>query len=143
MVKVAEKTLTVCYLGLGANLGDRQENIRRALELLREAPGVRVLRVSTLEETPPIGPGRQANYLNAVAAIETTLAPLDLLDRLQAIETRLGRVRLERWGPRTIDLDILVYGKEFISHPRLTVPHPEIKHRDFVQRELKEVGYRG
>ncbi len=94
------------------------------------------------EETLPIGPA-QSKYLNGVAAIETTLAPLGLLDRLQAIETRLGRVRTERWGPRMIDLDILFYGQETISHPRLTVPHPEIRQRDFVQRELKELGYRG
>ena len=156
MVQVAERTenppappfakggikggFVLCYIGLGANLGDREENIRRALELLRETPGVRVLKVSTLEETEPIGPA-QPRYLNGVAAIETRLEPLDLLDRLQAIETRLGRARKERWGARTIDLDILIYGRETISHPRLIVPHPEIRNRWFVQRELKELGF--
>ncbi|OGR90047.1 MAG: 2-amino-4-hydroxy-6-hydroxymethyldihydropteridine diphosphokinase [Elusimicrobia bacterium RIFCSPLOWO2_01_FULL_59_12] len=142
MAKVALQQVVVCYIGLGANLGDREENIRRALELLRETPNVRVVRVSTLEETVPFGPVQPA-YLNGVAAIETALEPLELLDRLQAIEARLGRARAERWGPRTIDLDILYYGNEQIAHPRLTVPHPEIYQRDFVQRELKEAGYHG
>jgi 2-amino-4-hydroxy-6-hydroxymethyldihydropteridine diphosphokinase len=142
MEKVAQRKTVVCYIGLGSNIGDRQENIRRALELLRESPGVRVQKVSLVEETQPIGPA-QPNFLNAVAAIETSLEPLDLLDRLQAIETRLGRVRGERWGPRTIDLDILFYGDQTISHARLTVPHPEIKQRYFLQRELKEIGFHG
>jgi len=109
---------------------------------LKAAPGVRVLQISSLEETRPIGP-EQADFLNGVVSIETTLRPLDLLDRLQAIEKQLGRQHTEPWGPRTIDLDLLYYGHETISHPRLTVPHPEIGHRAFIQRELKEVGFHG
>jgi 2-amino-4-hydroxy-6-hydroxymethyldihydropteridine diphosphokinase len=130
------------YIGLGSNLGDRDANIRRALDLLRQTPGIRVVQISQLEETTPIGPA-QPTYLNGVAAVETTLSPLALLDRLQQIEECLGRVRTERWGARTIDLDILHYGQERILHPRLTVPHPQIPNRDFVQRELREVGYHG
>jgi 2-amino-4-hydroxy-6-hydroxymethyldihydropteridine diphosphokinase len=131
-----------CYVGLGSNLGSREENITRALSLLRETRGIRVLSVSSVEETAAIGPA-QPNYLNAVAAIETTLPPLELLDTLQQIESQLGRVRSERWGPRTIDLDILLYGDARISHPRLVVPHPQIASREFVQRELQQAGYRG
>jgi 2-amino-4-hydroxy-6-hydroxymethyldihydropteridine diphosphokinase len=142
MGQIADASAVVCYIGLGANLGDRQENIHRGLEGLRRTPGVRVLRVSALEETTPIGPA-QPPYLNGVVVIETTLAPLDLLDRLQAIEAELGRVRGIPWGPRTLDLDILIYGNERILHPRLIVPHPQIGQRSFVQRELKEVGYGG
>lgn len=141
MDKVTEKA-TLCYIGLGANLGNRAENIRCALELLRGTPGIRVVKVSRLEETAPIGPP-QPTYLNGVAVIETSLAPLALLDRLQEIEDCLGRVRLERWGARKIDLDILYYGQERIANTRLTVPHPQIQRRDFILRELKEVGYRG
>lgn len=130
------------YIGLGSNVGNRYENILQALDLLQDTEGTRVLRVSALEETKAIGPV-QPDYLNGVAAIETTLAPLVLLDRLQAIENKLGRERLEKWGPRTIDLDILFYGDETIADPRLTVPHPEIKNRDFVRRELEQAGYHG
>ncbi len=97
------------YIGLGANLGDRAGNIHRALQLLGETSGVRVTKISKLEETAPLGPA-QPTYLNGVAVIETTLAPFALLDRLQEIEDCLGRVRAERWGARKIDLDILYYG---------------------------------
>lgn len=130
----------VSYIGLGANLGDREGNIRRALTLMNETPGIHVLRVSTVEETKAIGPA-QPDYVNAVAAIETSLKPLDLLDSLLTIEKSLGRERRERWGPRPIDLDVLYYGNQRISHPRLTVPHPHIAEREFVLRELKEVGF--
>jgi 2-amino-4-hydroxy-6-hydroxymethyldihydropteridine diphosphokinase len=143
MEKIAERTAIVCYIGLGANLGRREDTLMRALDLLRETPGIRVLRVSSMEETAPIGPAGQPPYLNAVAAVETTLQPLELLDRLQEIESALGRTRGEKWGPRLIDLDLLYYGEETISHPRLTVPHPEIGQRDFVRRGLKEAGYHG
>jgi 2-amino-4-hydroxy-6-hydroxymethyldihydropteridine diphosphokinase len=129
-----------CYVSLGSNLGDRQENIARAIELLGGTQGINLIKLSSFEETDPIGPS-QPKYLNAVAAIETVLSPLGLLDRLQTIEGQIGRVRNERWGPRIIDLDLLFYGDERIQHPRLTVPHPEIANRPFVQRELREAGY--
>jgi 2-amino-4-hydroxy-6-hydroxymethyldihydropteridine diphosphokinase len=142
MGKIDSPKRTLCYIGLGSNVGNRYEHILQALELLQDTEGVKMLRVSALEETKPVGPP-QPDYLNGVAAIETTLAPLDLLDRLQAIEKQLGREHVEKWGPRTIDLDILYYGDETITLPRLTVPHPQIAQRDFVQRELKQAGYHG
>jgi 2-amino-4-hydroxy-6-hydroxymethyldihydropteridine diphosphokinase len=132
----------VSYIGLGSNLGNREQTIKRALELLEETPGVHVSKVSPLEETEPIGPA-QPKFLNGVAVVETTLPALALLDRLQMIEDCLGRERKEHWGPRKIDLDILYYGQERIANNRLTVPHPQISRRDFVQRELKQVGFDG
>src|SRR5437867_983522 len=98
------ESLVVAYIGLGANLGNRENSIREAVRLMSETPGIRVLQVSRLLETSPIGPQDQPLFLNGVAAIETTLKPLLLLDCLQSIEERLGRVRGEHWGPRTIDL---------------------------------------
>ena len=142
MEKVNTVNAVLCYIGLGANLGDRQANIERALALLKDTPGVQVLRVSTLQETLPIGPA-QPDYLNGVTAITTTLTPLALLDALQSIENRLGRERSQRWGPRSIDLDLLYYGTDAINHPRLTVPHPQIGQRPFLQKALQEVGFDG
>lgn len=131
------------YIGIGSNLGDRQAMLRRVVpELLDLEPGIRVLRQSTVLETKPVGPPDQPDYLNAVLLIETSLPPLDLLDRLLAIEDFLGRRRDKRWGPRTVDLDILVYGDQHIDIPRLKVPHPEIAHRTFLQDGLKELGWR-
>ena len=103
--------MTVAYVGLGANLGAREETLRRAVELLAAADGVDVLAVSQLRETEPVGVVDQPPFLNGAVAIETALAPRDLLDLLLEIERSLGRVREERWGPRTIDLDLLVYGE--------------------------------
>ena len=97
-------------VGLGANLGDRHENMGRALDLLRELAGVRLLRVSRLRETDPVGGPPQGKYLNAVAEVETVIAPRELLDRFHEIEADLGRVRTVRDGPRPIDLDILLWG---------------------------------
>lgn len=138
---IAPKSVT-SYIGLGSNLGDRAQALQRALEKLGQMPHTKVLRVSEFEETTPIGP-IQPLFLNAVAAIKTSLPALELLDVLQAIENHLGRIRSEPWGPRIIDLDILYYGNETINHPRLTVPHPQIPQRYFVQRELRQAGYRG
>ena len=102
--------MTVAYIGLGANLGMREETLRRAVELLGAADGVDVLAVSKLRETEPVGVVDQPPFLNGAVAVETAVAPRDLLDLLLEIERSLGRVREERWGPRTIDLDLLVYG---------------------------------
>jgi 2-amino-4-hydroxy-6-hydroxymethyldihydropteridine diphosphokinase len=125
---------------LGSNLGDRDGYIRQALERLRATPSISDVKVSTVVETAPLGPVPQGAYLNAVAGFTTTLSPWELLDRLLAIERDLGRVRGERWGPRTIDLDILFYGDQTVNDDRLTIPHPEIARRPFVQAGLRELG---
>jgi 2-amino-4-hydroxy-6-hydroxymethyldihydropteridine diphosphokinase len=129
------------YVGLGANLGDRESTIRRAIELLAAEPAVEVVAVSSLRETDPVGYAEQPRFLNGVAAVETGLGPRTLLDRLLAVERELGRVRDEgpRFGPRTIDLDLLLYGDEVLDEPGLTVPHPRLAERLFVLEPLYEL----
>ena len=117
------------YIGLGSNLGDSLQILNDAVSQLEKLGQVRV---SPFYRTPPMGPQDQPDYLNAVAELQTTLEPLVLLDELQRIENQAGRVRLRRWGERTLDLDILLYGMQKIHHPRLTVPHIGILERDFV-----------
>ena len=113
--------MTLAYVGLGANLGDRESSIRRAAELIGAQ------RLSTIIETPPWGIADQPDFLNAVAELETDLGPRPLLDRLIEVERELGRVRDgKRWGPRTIDLDLLVYGDETSDVPALQLPHPRL-----------------
>ena len=131
--------MTTAYVGLGANLGSREETIRRAVELLGEAEGVDVLAVSQLRETEPVGVVDQPPFLNGAVAIETMLRPRGLLDLLLDIERRLGRVRDERWGPRTVDLDLLVYGDEVVDEPGLSVPHPHLHERRFALEPLAEL----
>ena len=131
--------MTVAYVGLGANLGAREETLRRALELLAEADGVSLLAVSQLRETEPVGVVDQPPFLNGAVALETTHTPRELLDLLLAIEASLGRVREERWGPRTVDLDLLVYGDEVVDAPGLRVPHPHLHERRFALEPLAEL----
>jgi 2-amino-4-hydroxy-6-hydroxymethyldihydropteridine diphosphokinase len=132
--------VTVAYVGLGANLGDREGTIRRALELLAAEPGVEVAGVSSLRETDPVGYEEQPRFLNGAAALETRLAPRELLDRLLAVERALGRTREgPRFGPRTIDLDLLVYGEEEVDEPGLRVPHPRLHERAFALEPLAEL----
>ncbi|ENV35389.1 2-amino-4-hydroxy-6-hydroxymethyldihydropteridine diphosphokinase [Acinetobacter gerneri] len=119
----------VSYIGLGSNLGDSQEILKEAIEKLQSLGQVRV---SKLYQSPPMGPQDQPNYFNAVAELVTELEPLALLDELQRFENESGRVRLRRWGERTLDLDLLLYGQENIQNERLTVPHVGILERDFV-----------
>ncbi len=128
------------YIGLGSNLGDRHDNIQRAIDLLGKTPGIRVDHISEMLETEPIGKLDQPRFINCVAEVHTQLDPFKLHETCLGIEKALGRVRIERWGPRLIDLDILLYGKESIRHPTLTIPHPEISNRPFVQLGLKELG---
>lgn len=126
--------MTLAYVGLGANLGDREPTIRRAAGLI----GAR--RLSTIRETEPWGVEDQPFFLNAVAELETELPPRALLDRLLEVERELGRIRDgERYGPRTIDLDLLLYGDETIDEPGLTVPHPRLHERVFVLEPLAEL----
>jgi 2-amino-4-hydroxy-6-hydroxymethyldihydropteridine diphosphokinase len=132
--------VTRAYVGLGANLGDREDTIRAAVAALGEEEGVEVVAVSTLRDTEPVGVGEQPRYLNGVAALETTLAARELLDRLLAVEQRFGRVRIPgEHGPRTLDLDLLLYGDEAIEEPGLTVPHPRLHERRFVLEPLGEL----
>ena len=127
----------ILYLGLGANLGEREKNLRRAIERIKKIPAVKLLRVSSFYETEAWGVVNQPNYINAAIKISTELEPLTLLDELQRIELELGRIRREHWGARTIDIDIL-YGAE-ISCERLTVPHKFLFGRDFALVPLKEI----
>ena len=127
----------IYYLGLGANLGEREKTLRRAIECIKKIPAVKLLRVSSFYETEPWGVEGQPNYINAAVKISTALEPLALLDALQKIEFDLGRVRREHWGARTIDIDIL-YGAK-ISCERLTVPHKFLFERDFALVPLKEI----
>ncbi len=128
------------YVGLGANLGDREANLRRALRLLADEPDVAVVAVSALRETDPVGYVEQPRFLNGAAAVETNLAPRGLLARLLAVERALGRIRDgRRFGPRTIDLDLLLYGEETIDEPGLVVPHPRLHERAFVLEPLLDL----
>ena len=128
------------YVGLGANLGDREATIRRAVELLADADGIDVLAVSALRETDPVVHEDQPRFLNGAAALETTLRPRVLLEVLLGIERVLGRVRDGvRFGPRTIDLDLLLYDEETVDEPGLTVPHPRLHERRFALEPLAEL----
>jgi 2-amino-4-hydroxy-6-hydroxymethyldihydropteridine diphosphokinase len=128
-------------VGLGANLGDREGAIRRAVDLLGAEPGIEVVAVSRLRETDPVGYLDQPRFLNGAVALETDLAAGVLLARLLDVERRLGRERTgeERFGPRTIDLDLLLYGQEEIDEPRLRVPHPRLAERRFALEPLHEL----
>ena len=126
------------YLGLGSNLGDRLGTLRRAVELLDHEPRIVVEASSRVWETEPVGPP-QPRYLNAVLRVGTELDPLDLLAACRRVEAALGRVRLERWGPRTIDVDILLYDDRTLDEPELQIPHPRMHERAFVLAPLLEL----
>jgi 2-amino-4-hydroxy-6-hydroxymethyldihydropteridine diphosphokinase len=133
--------LTRAYVGLGANLGDREETIRRAVDRLAAEPGIDVVALSTLRETDPVGFESQPRFLNGAVAIETQLEPIDLLTFLLGVEKELGRVRQAgvRDGPRTIDLDLLLYGDRVEDRHGLTVPHPRLTERRFALEPLHEL----
>jgi 2-amino-4-hydroxy-6-hydroxymethyldihydropteridine diphosphokinase len=126
------------FLGLGSNMGDRLENLRRAVALLGRTEGLRVVRSSRVYETAPVGPP-QHDFLNAVIEVETTLAPRALLRACLDVEHAMGRVRVERWGPRVIDVDVLTFDEERIDEPDLIVPHPRMAERAFVLVPLLEL----
>ncbi|MDX1344344.1 MAG: 2-amino-4-hydroxy-6-hydroxymethyldihydropteridine diphosphokinase [Sedimenticolaceae bacterium] len=126
-------------IGLGSNLDNPRDQVVEALQELSETDGIRLLARSSLYLSEPLGPQDQPDFINAAAAIETTLEPLSLLEVLQAIEQRHGRKRERHWGPRTLDLDLLLYDDEQIRHPDLTVPHPAIAERSFVLLPLQEI----
>jgi 2-amino-4-hydroxy-6-hydroxymethyldihydropteridine diphosphokinase len=129
----------VAFVALGSNVGDRRKHLSDALNRIGAIPGVVILAASRVEETEPIGPVAQGPYLNQMVALRTSLSPPRLLAALNEAEREGGRVRTVRWGPRTIDLDIVRYAHTTWSSPELQVPHRELDNRDFWQRELAEL----
>lgn len=127
------------YLGLGGNVGDRRRNLSDAVLALNSEAGVRVEKISSVYETTPVGVVDQPDFYNCVVEVATTLGPRELLERCLAIEKKLGRVRAERWGPRTIDLDLLWYEGAALDEAGLVLPHPRMKERAFVLVPLAEI----
>jgi len=127
------------YVALGSNLGDRAAHLAYARRRLAALPDTRLLKASQVEETAPLGSVPQGPYLNQMVVLETRLEPAELLGRLLAIEAERGRTRGVRWGPRTLDLDIVRFGDRTVQDPTLTLPHPELPHRDFWRREIAEL----
>lgn len=134
----SELLMHTAYVALGTNLGDKEANLRRALELLAEH-GIEVAAVSSFIETEPYGVTDQPTFLNGVCKVRTALAPLELLRTLLAIEQEMGRVRLRHWGERNIDLDLLLYEDVRMDTPELKLPHPDMLNRDFVMVPLREI----
>lgn len=132
--------MTVAYIAIGSNLASPLEQVNAAIQALGEIPQSRIVALSSFYRTPPLGPQDQPDYLNAAVALETALAPEVLLDHTQRIELQQGRVRkAERWGPRTLDLDIMLFGNAVINTERLTVPHYDMKNRGFMLWPLFEI----
>ena len=131
--------MTLAYVALGANLGPREITLLRAVDLLAETEGIDMQAVSQLRETEPVGLVEQPPFLNGAVAVETSLPPRELLERLLELERTLGRVRDVRWGPRLVDLDLLVYGDLQVDEPGLRVPHPRLHERRFVLEPLAEL----
>jgi 2-amino-4-hydroxy-6-hydroxymethyldihydropteridine diphosphokinase len=127
------------YVALGSNVGDREAHLAHARARLAVLPRTRLVATSAVEETPPLGPVPQGPYLNQMALLETDLTPAEILRHLHAIERERGRARSVRWGPRTLDLDIVRFGDRHIREPELTIPHPELPRRDFWLREIAEL----
>jgi 2-amino-4-hydroxy-6-hydroxymethyldihydropteridine diphosphokinase len=131
--------VTLCYLGLGSNLGDREANLRAALAALGREEGIRLLRSSAFRPSTPWGDTDQPEFLNAVAEVETTLGPVELLRRVKGIERALGRQPARRWGPRLIDIDLLTWDRLRLETAELTLPHPHMLARPFVWEPLAEL----
>jgi 2-amino-4-hydroxy-6-hydroxymethyldihydropteridine diphosphokinase len=132
--------MPLAYIGLGSNLGDREATIHRALDLLGADDDIEVTALSSLVETDPVGYEEQPRFVNGAAALRTELPARDLLERMFAVERELGRTRTgPRFGPRTIDLDLLLYGQESIDEPGLRIPHPRLAERRFVLEPLADL----
>lgn len=131
--------MSLAYIALGANLGEPATTVRAAFAALANLPESRIIRSSSLYRTAPVGLSNQPDFVNAVAALETRLEPETLLDGLFEIESRFGRRRAEKNGPRTLDLDLLLYDNRFLDLPRLTLPHPRMHLRAFVLQPLAEI----
>ncbi|MBZ0173609.1 MAG: 2-amino-4-hydroxy-6-hydroxymethyldihydropteridine diphosphokinase [Phycisphaerales bacterium] len=129
----------IACIALGSNLGDRRATLAAAVKAIAALPGTTLRKTSDIIETDPVGPPGQPNYLNAAASVETTLSPRELLEALLGIERAHGRERRERWGARTLDLDLVLYGDEVIDEPGLTVPHPSMRERVFVLAPLAQI----
>ena len=125
------------YVGIGSNLGEREQYVRQAVEHL-ESLGTR-LRLSSLRETKPVGVPNQPDFINAVVEMDTTLSPIELFERLKFIEGEMGRQKREKWGPREIDLDLLIYGERIVREDHLQIPHPRMHERRFVLEPLREL----
>jgi 2-amino-4-hydroxy-6-hydroxymethyldihydropteridine diphosphokinase len=138
-VNAPERKVDVAYVALGSNLGDRDAHLTTARQAIAAIPRSRVIAESVIEETAPLGPVPQGPYLNQMVAIETELSPRELLTELQRIEQAAGRTRDVRWGPRTLDLDIVCYEHQMATEADLQVPHPAVEERDFWRRELEEL----
>jgi 2-amino-4-hydroxy-6-hydroxymethyldihydropteridine diphosphokinase len=139
MTDVADATRDIAYVALGSNLGDRAAHLAMARRALAAVPRSRVIGESAVEETAPLGPVPQGPYLNQMVALETELSPRELLAELQRIERTAGRTREVRWGPRTLDLDIVRYEHQIVTDHDLQVPHLAAEERDFWRRELAEL----
>ena len=133
--------MTIAYIGLGSNMKSPKQQIKSAIKSIEEIVAIQVLSVSSLYKSKPIGPQNQDDYINAVAKIDTDLMPHELLECMQGIENEQGRIRKERWGPRTLDLDILMFGDEIIKDDKLTIPHSDIENRSFVLAPLAEIDF--
>lgn len=131
--------MITAYIGIGSNLGNRNANIAGAIEMVRMIDGVVLKKVSSIYETEPVGGPPQGKFLNGVFEIDTVLGPFRLLGELKKVEDALGRIRKEKNSPRTIDLDILLFGNSKIDSEKLKIPHPKMDEREFVQRGLREL----
>ena len=133
--------MTIVYIGLGSNMESPKQQIKSAIKSIEGIAAIQVLSVSSLYKSKPIGPQNQDDYINAVAKIGTDLKPHELLECMQGIENGQGRIRKKRWGPRTLDLDILMFGDEIIKDDKLTIPHSDIENRSFVLAPLAEIDF--
>ena len=129
----------ICYLGLGANLGNREENIKNAISRLSSDPDILIKTRSSMIETKPYGNIDQPDFINSVIEIDTDITAENLLSKCITIENELGRKRNDKWGPRTIDIDILFYNDQIINSQKLTIPHPDLHNRKFVLHSLNEI----
>jgi 2-amino-4-hydroxy-6-hydroxymethyldihydropteridine diphosphokinase len=129
----------ICYLGLGANIGNREENIKNAISRLSSDPEILIKKRSSMIETKPYGNIDQPDFINSVIEIDTDITAENLLSKCLTVENELGRKRNEKWDPRTIDIDVLFYGKTIVNLEQLTIPHPDLHNRKFVLRSLNEI----
>ncbi len=130
---------TICYIGIGSNLGDSLKNCRKAIQRISNTKGIDLQAISSFYKTEPVGIKEQNDFINAVVEIKTDILPLELLDVLQKIESEMGRIKHVKGGPRIIDLDILFYGQHVIHEPNLIIPHPDVHRRRFVLEPLCEI----